>query len=162
MLNQITSANRFNKNKPSILMKQVINRPEMIVKSPPKKMLDVNMYEEFRLQKDVQKYCSFCVDVDGVYSLSTQLCVKMTGLKPVCVDFLQFGVCVNDDIGESNFNSILVSCDVEKDYLISNNLSCLMKLKCDEQYSCWLNLSSSNNEDFVFDCEHSNCKLIAV
>ena len=155
---QRSATGKFDKVKPSpILLKRFESKPEPVVKKA--KLIDYAVVKSCRMTDDLLDYCEIKVKDDGLYSISTQLCLKQTGKSNVPVDFVQYGVCEDCDIECGHFQSVLINDEVEKDYMITQNLTVMMELKANKSYNCWLQLSCANPDKFEFMSNYSSCKV---
>lgn len=155
MIRQTT--NRFeSKNAPhsnGVIIKKIETPKET-------KIINIDLIDDVKLNDDVLEYVKFKVDNTGYYNISNQLCIKHTSNTITKADFLQFGVCEAQSKNyDANFNSIIVNAECQPEYLISNNLSTVLELKADVEYLCWLNFSSSNNNNFSFNKQYSHLIL---
>lgn len=75
--------------------------------------------------------------------------VKNTSVKSVPFDFIQMGICKSDlSDYEQNFASRIMSGVAETDYVLSQNLCCIIALEEGIEYICWVNFGSCNNKLF--------------
>ena len=139
-------------------MTAIINRKHQ---QPKNKILNQPMCENQNLTNDgIMTYCDFAIDEEAYYHVSTQLCIKNNSKKNVAIDYIQFGICRADFSDyEQNFNSVIVSGVANNEYVISQNLTSIVKIEDDTKYICWCNFGSQNNASFQYLKEFSHLRL---
>lgn len=127
------------------------------------KIVNIAMHDDFQLVDDYGVVSRFKVNNGGDYCLSLQLCVKHCAENCSNVNFMQFGVCKDEEIAESlSFESVMVDCETQTDYLICKTLTTVVKLDEGVDYCIWLNLNSDNNANYYYVKGMSHCQIVRV
>ena len=95
----------------------------------------------------------------GLYMCSLQLAIEHKGPGSSVLDYVQFGVCRDEDFSE-NFNSKTIGTTVEKDYIICESFTFLQEYDGDDDVVVWMNIRSDDNRRFEYSRNRS--KLVVV
>lgn len=144
--------------------KQNNNQLSVILKRPPLShvnlIINQEMKESFHLSENVMTACEFAVKEDGYYHISSQLTLKNISENKVLVDYYQLGVCLPSmDNYHDNLKSNIINSCCQSEYVIADNLCCIMYLRKNEKNILWLNFGSAGASDFQFQSQYSNLRL---
>jgi len=162
MIGKNQTSSKFPEKKPeaqqmSLILKRVAN------KKPHVNLIVNKEMESSQTLQDsiVTDICLFKVEENGYYHISSQICVVNNDTKrDAQCNYIQFGVVEKSKLEEKcrdHMKCNICNSTLEPQFFIIDNLSCIMRLERDVEYTLFLNVGTASS--LFYESENSHLNL---